>query len=397
MTRQEAYIAELSQLLFYMTPWDKTEALKTVNKLFEEAENEAELLNELGTPMKLAVTLHRSYEPTPEPTPEELAAREAAAAAAAQAAEEEVLEEAAEEAEEIVEEGAEEAEEIDEEAAEEAEEIAEEAAEEAEEIVEEGAEEAEEIAEEAAEEAEEIDEEAAEEAEEIDVEAVEEAEEIVEETAEEAEEVIEEAADSVLEVIEEAVEAIEERVEAVMETIEEAVEAVLDPEEEDDCEEVSEVREERTPWVIEEGPEKDKIFAEIFNAATEAQSAVIIEEEPKKVTKRKPRYLLLIPYTIFALLVGIPGTIVFAAANLAVTAASMTSLVAMVYLVIFHLFAAVELSSKLIIFGLSIVMLSLAVILAVFALWFLHNATPSFPHFLREVAMKHCYREVEVK
>ena len=124
---------------------------------------------------------------------------------------------------------------------------------------------------------------------------------------------------------------------------------------------------------------------------------MIIEEEPQKVTKRKPRYLLLIPYTIFALLVGIPGTIVFAAANLAVTVASAASLVSMVYLVIFHLFAAVELSSKLIIFGLSVVMLSLSVILAVFSLWFLHNATLGFPHFLREVAMKNCYREVEVK
>ena len=96
MTRQEAYIAELNQLLFYMTPWDKAEALKNVNKQFAEAENEAELLDELGTPMKLAVTLHRSYEPTPEPTPEELAARAAAEAAAEEAAEE-VVEPVAEE------------------------------------------------------------------------------------------------------------------------------------------------------------------------------------------------------------------------------------------------------------------------------------------------------------
>ena len=90
MTRQEAYVAELGQLLFYMTPWDKAAALKNVNKLFAEAENEAELLNELGTPMKLAVTLHRSYEATPEPTAEELAA--------AEEAEESVVVEEAEEA-----------------------------------------------------------------------------------------------------------------------------------------------------------------------------------------------------------------------------------------------------------------------------------------------------------
>ena len=30
MTRQEAYVAELSQLLFYMTPWDKAEDRKSV-------------------------------------------------------------------------------------------------------------------------------------------------------------------------------------------------------------------------------------------------------------------------------------------------------------------------------------------------------------------------------
>ena len=149
--------------------------------------------------------------------------------------------------------------------------------------------------------------------------------------------------------------------------------------------------------MIEESPEKEKIFAEIFNAATEAQSAVVIEEAPKKQTKRKARYLLLIPYTIFAILVGIPGTLVFAVANIAVVGAAIVSLVAMVYLVIFHLFAAADLGSKLILLGLSVVMLALTVILAVFALWFLHTATLGFPRFLREVAMKHCYREVEVK
>ena len=148
--------------------------------------------------------------------------------------------------------------------------------------------------------------------------------------------------------------------------------------------------------MIEEKPEKEQIFEEIFTAATEAQSAVVLDE-PKKQTERKARYLLLIPYTIFAILVGVPGTLVFAAANLAVVAGAAVSLVAMVYLVIFHLFAAVDLGSKLILLGLSVVMLALTVILAVFAIWFLHNATLGFPRFLRETAMKHCYREVEVK
>ncbi|MBQ3010851.1 MAG: hypothetical protein IJD81_06630, partial [Oscillospiraceae bacterium] len=220
-----------------------------------------------------------------------------------------------------------------------------------------------------------------------------EAEETEEEAAEaEAEETEEEAAEA------EAEETEEEAAEAEAEETEgEAAEVEAEETEGEAAEVEAKAEEPATPWVIEENPEKEKIFAEIFNAATEAQSAVVIEEAPKPVIERKPRYLLLIPYTLIALAIGVPATLVFAVANLAVAAASVVSLVAMVYLVIFHLVAAVDLGSKLILFGLSVVMLSLAVILAVFGLWFLHNATLGFPHFLRDVAKKHCYREVEVK
>ena len=387
MTRQEAYVAELSQLLFYMTPWDKAVALKNVNKLFAEAENEAELLDELGTPMKLAVTLHRSYEPTPEPTPEELAARAAEEAAAAQAQEKPKADAPAEEPEADA--PAEEAEAEADAPAEEAEGEVDAPAEEAEAEVDVPAEEPEAEVDVPAEEPEaEMDEPAEEAKAEIDVPG----EEAAEETAETV-------VDTVEETVEEAPEAIEETLEPIADAAEDAAEAGTEPEAEEEHteERVPETAEARTPWVIEESPEKEKIFAEIFNAATEAQSAVVPDELLKKETKRKARYLLLLPYTIFAILVGVPGTIVFAAANVVVVLAAVSSLVAMVYLVIFHLFAAMDLGSKLILLGLSIVMLALTIILGVFALWFLHTATLGFPRFLREIAMKHCYREVEVE
>ena len=193
--------------------------------------------------------------------------------------------------------------------------------------------------------------------------------------------------------MEEIAEHIEEKVEAICDAVEEALEEIV--EDDDDDEEAKEAV--REPWVIEENPDRERIFEEIFNAATDAQTAVVIEEEPKKVTKRKPRYLLLIPYTILALIIGIPGTAIFAVTNVAVVASSVACLISMVYLVIFHLFAAVTLGNQLIILGLSIVMLALTVILAVFAFWFLHNATFGFPRYLHEIAAKHCYREVEVK
>ena len=77
MTRQESYIAELSQLLFYMTAWDKAEVLKGITAMINHPETGLQTMEELGNPMKLAVTLHRQYTPTPEPTPEELARKAA--------------------------------------------------------------------------------------------------------------------------------------------------------------------------------------------------------------------------------------------------------------------------------------------------------------------------------
>lgn len=68
MNRQ-AYIAELSHLLYYMTPWDRDAAIEKYDRILEESSDLDALMQEIGTPMKLAVTLSRGYEPSPEPKP----------------------------------------------------------------------------------------------------------------------------------------------------------------------------------------------------------------------------------------------------------------------------------------------------------------------------------------
>ena len=312
MTRQEAYIAELSQLLFYMTAWDKAEVLKGITAMVNHPETGLKTMEELGTPMKLAVTLHRQYEPTPEPTPEELAAKAAAREAALAAAEEAFAAEEAAEAEDTIEEASETVEAV---------------------------------------------------------EAVTEAEEAVEEVVE-----AEEAVEAVIEA-EEAVEAVTETVEAVEEEAKkETVESIN--------------------YV--ERPGQEKIFAEIFNAATEAQSAVQ-QEEPKKETVRKARYWFLIPYIALAVVIGVPATVICAVANVGVLAATLVSLSAVVYMVIFPLMGAAVLSSQLIILGLTLLMLLVTILLGAMTGWFLRNATIGFPQFLIEIAKRYGYREVEVQ
>ena len=380
MTRQEAYVAELNQLLFYMTPWDKAEVLKGITAMINHPETGVQTMEEMGSPMKLAVTLHRQYTPTPEPTAEELAAKAAAAAAEEVPAEE--LNEAAEAAVE--------------------EESAEEAAEAEEEVPAEEAEAAEEVSAEEAEAAEEeVPAEEAEAAEEAPAEEAEAAEEAPAEEAEAAEEAPAEEAEAVEEEPVAEAEAAEEEPVAEAEAAEE-----VSADEEEAAEEVpaEEAAAEETPaekalfssnYVDQSGQES--IFAEIFNAVEEAQAAPVIEAAPVKEIKRKARYLFLIPYVIFAVVVGVPATLVFGVANLAVLCATLLSLSGAIYLALFGLGAAVGLSSKLIVFGLAILMLTLTIALGVMTVWFLRTATAGFPRFLVEVAKTHGYREVEVQ
>jgi len=74
---KQSYLAELGKLLTYMTPWDRERTLEYIGKRFDEAENEAALLQELGTPVRLAVLYNRGYNPSPDPA---LAAEEASPA-----------------------------------------------------------------------------------------------------------------------------------------------------------------------------------------------------------------------------------------------------------------------------------------------------------------------------
>lgn len=73
---RHAYIAELTQLLYYMAPWDRDAAVKKYDTMLENSSDPEALMAELGSPMKLAVTLSRGYEPSdpnapkPEPEPE---------------------------------------------------------------------------------------------------------------------------------------------------------------------------------------------------------------------------------------------------------------------------------------------------------------------------------------
>lgn len=77
---KQSYLAELGKLLTYMTPWDRERTLEYIGKRFDEAENEAALLQELGTPVRLAVLYNRGYNPSPDPAlaaqPEEAAPEE---------------------------------------------------------------------------------------------------------------------------------------------------------------------------------------------------------------------------------------------------------------------------------------------------------------------------------
>ncbi|MDO4816598.1 MAG: hypothetical protein Q4A83_08395, partial [Bacillota bacterium] len=54
-------MAELSKLLTFMFKEDRDEIIQYYNKLLDEAEDEGAMLEEFGSPTKLAVTISRSY------------------------------------------------------------------------------------------------------------------------------------------------------------------------------------------------------------------------------------------------------------------------------------------------------------------------------------------------
>ena len=71
-------MAELTRLLSFMSSWDRRAALEKYNALFDAAEDPEALMEELGTPTRLAIDLARTYVPTaaPEVTETEVAEAE---------------------------------------------------------------------------------------------------------------------------------------------------------------------------------------------------------------------------------------------------------------------------------------------------------------------------------
>ena len=62
---KQRFLAELQRLLVFMTAEDRAETLRRYSDLFAAAgpEGESDLLNELGSPTKAAISLSRGYEP----------------------------------------------------------------------------------------------------------------------------------------------------------------------------------------------------------------------------------------------------------------------------------------------------------------------------------------------
>jgi len=64
------YLAELKKLLGFMSSWDRQAALKQYEQLFDDAPDAEALIEELGTPTRVAVLLARDYVPSPPPAAE---------------------------------------------------------------------------------------------------------------------------------------------------------------------------------------------------------------------------------------------------------------------------------------------------------------------------------------
>ena len=98
---RQSYLAELAKLLGFMSAWDRRDTLAKFEAMFDGAENEEALIEELGNPTKQAIELAVSYVPTPPPAAiaveevSETAEEEAESEGEEEAVEETVAEEAA--------------------------------------------------------------------------------------------------------------------------------------------------------------------------------------------------------------------------------------------------------------------------------------------------------------
>ena len=62
-------MAELTRLLGFMSSWDRQDTLKKYDALLSSAEDPEAMMEELGTPTRLAIELARTYVPSAAPDP----------------------------------------------------------------------------------------------------------------------------------------------------------------------------------------------------------------------------------------------------------------------------------------------------------------------------------------
>lgn len=300
MNRQ-AYLAELAQLLYYMTAWDRDAALAKYTKLFEERDNDFAVIQELGSPMKLAVTLSRSYEASPEPA-------EGAAEQESPAPAEETPAEVPEE---------------------------------------------------------------------VSTETPPEPEQTTEETPESP--AAEEPAETVSEPETQPEQPVEET----------PAEPIAQPEVESDAPVQPEPAKRTQMREV-----RDEIFSEIFEAATQAQSAVVVPEMDESPIVRKSRPGFLILYALLCIVVGIPVTVFLLAVNFVIFCLAVASFGVGIYVVLFlgdPRFSI--LGDKLVIIGITILCFTVAVAICSLAVWFLRNAVVAFIRMLVRFGRKHGYKE----
>lgn len=304
MNRQ-AYLAELAQLLYYMTAWDRDAALAKYTKLFEERDNDFAVIQELGSPMKLAVTLSRSYEASPEPA-EDAAEQESPAPAEETPAE---VPEA------------------------------------------------------------------------VSAETSPEPAQTTEETPEPAKE---ESTESPAEKSAEPVSEPETQPEQPVE--ETPAEPIAQPEAVPDAP--------VQPEPAKRAQVRDEIFSEIFEAATQAQSAVVVPEKDESPIVRKSRPGFLILYALLCIVVGIPVTVFLLAVDLVIFCLAVASFGVGIYVVLFLVDPRFSiLGDKLVIIGITILCFTVAVAICSLAVWFLRNAVVAFIRMLIRFGRKHGYKE----
>ncbi len=307
MNRQ-AYLAELAQLLYYMTAWDRDAALAKYTKLFEERDNDFAVIQELGSPMKLAVTLSRSYEASPEPAED---AAEQESPAPAEEAPAEVPEE-------------------------------------------------------------------------VSAETPPEPAQTTEETPEPAKE------ESTESPAEENAEPVSEQETQPEQPAEETpVEPIAQPEVAPDAPVQPEPAKRAHVREV-----RDEIFSEIFEAATQAQSAVVVPEMDESPVVRKSRPGFLILYALLCIVVGIPVTVFLLAVDLVIFCLAVASFGVGIYVVLFLVDPRFSiLGDKLVIIGITILCFTVAVAICSLAVWFLRNAVVAFIRMLVRFGRKHGYKE----